>query len=218
MKKAAFFSILALVFAGWASQAGALQILIDAYWNATGTGSAGEHLQTGSIVQVVLFQTGGQEPSPTDPGSNFQPYGAGTWIPNSTKEGNQIIYTGTVTVSGNTAEFYQWVDIPNELLAVYDKFYLRVFEATEFSEGVASDSYWGIGDLEDIPDGGGGTAWSWFDDIAVTNLNSFEVIPEPGVISLLAAGICGLGGAAMRRRKHCDSKTEPNIRERANHE
>ena len=217
MKNHAFFSILALVFAGWAAQAGAIQVLIDAYWANINTASpkegGGSNLTNGSIVQVVLFNShGGQEPSNSEPGDNFQPYGS-SWIPNSTKEGNQIIYTGELTVNGTTAEFYEWVDIPNALLAVYDKIYIRVFSDTEFTQGEVNESYWGVSDIQSIPGGSGGTAWTWFDDVAVTNFATFEVIPEPGVLSLLAVGAWGLGGAAFRRMKQRNSKESPFIRE-----
>ena len=79
--------------------------------------------------------------------------------------------------------------------------YVRVFGMTEFPDGTVGASYWGISSV--LVSGAVLQTWfATFDDVTATNhVNYFEVIPEPGTLSLLAAGGFGLWAARRRRLK-----------------
>ena len=76
-----------------------------------------------------------------------------------------------------------------------------MFGTTEFSDGSVGASYWGISSVLVS----GAVLQTWFatyDDVTATNnVSYFEGIPEPGTLSLLAAGGIGLWVARRRRLK-----------------
>ena len=187
-------------------------------------------LQEGSIVQVIMYNSA-DYPSTSfqsgDPAANFDLFGTygGTPIagepylgtepantpatsdaydPLSAPAGHVIAYTTEIgtPVAGN-ANGYNWYNIyaSFQILGTYDSMYIRVFGTTEFADGSVGASYWGISSVLVS----GAVLQTWFatyDDVTATNhVNYFEVIPEPGTLSLLAAGGIGLWVARRRRQK-----------------
>jgi hypothetical protein len=199
---------IALLLAGVRS-ASALLVNISATW-ASGT----PYLQNGSIVQVVVYKNDpGYQPSQTIASENFDSYGttgdttAGSpsdktvYIPDSTNpnSGNVIVATGIVTGSSEDGfSFEQYVYLDN--YSQYDRIYIRVFSATEFSPDEPLPSYWGISDAKPLVSQPGGIAVAWWDNVTVTNYNYFEVIPEPGTLGMLWSGAFGMGMAGLARR------------------
>ena len=124
--------------------------------------------------------------------------------PESAPAGHVIAYTTEIgtPVAGN-ANGYNWYNIyaSFQILGTYDSMYIRVFGTTQFADGAAGASYWGISSVLVS----GAVLQTWFatyDDVTATNhVNYFEVIPEPGTLSLLAAGGIGLWAARRRRGK-----------------
>ena len=187
-------------------------------------------LQEGSIVQVIMYNSA-DYPSTSfqsgDPAANFDLFGTyggppvagepypGTepantpatsdaYDPLSAPAGHVIAYTTEIgtPVAGN-ANGYNWYNIyaSFQILGTYDSMYIRVFGTTQFADGAAGASYWGISSVLVS----GAVLQTWFatyDDVTATNhVNYFEVIPEPGTLSLLAAGGIGLWAARRRRGK-----------------
>ena len=186
-------------------------------------------LQEGSIVQVVMYNSA-DYPSTSfqsgDPAANFDYFGSygGAPVPGepntapwddspatsdafdplSAPIGHVIAYTTQIgTPVGGNANGYNWYNIyaSFQILGTYDSMYIRVFGTTEFSDGSVGASYWGISSVLVS----GAVLQTWFatyDDVTATNnVSYFEVIPEPGTLSLLAAGGLGLWVARRRRLK-----------------
>lgn len=157
-----------------------------------------------------LFGTYGGTPiqgqpdgTPTDPWTGT-PLTTDVYDPESTPAGHVIAYTTEIgTPVGGNANGYNWYNIyaSFQILGTYDSMYIRVFGTTEFADGSVGASYWGISSV--LVSGAVLQTWfATFDDVTATNhVNYFEVIPEPGTLSLLAAGGIGLWAARRRRRK-----------------
>lgn len=186
-------------------------------------------LQEGSIVQVIMynsaeypstaFQAGGVAdnfelfgvyPGDAVPGEpNVDPWDESpstidVFHPESTPDGHVIAYTTEIgTPVGGNANGYNWYNIyaSFQILGTYDSMYVRVFGMTGFPDGTVGASYWGISSV--LVSGAVLQTWfATFDDVTATNhVNYFEVIPEPGTLSLLAAGGIGLWAARRRRQK-----------------
>ena len=190
---------------------------------------SGYALQEGSIVQVIMYNSA-DYPSTSfqsgDPAANFDLFGTyggdpvsaepypGTepnntpatsdaYAPLTAPDGHVIAYTTQIGAPvGDNANGYNWYNIyaSFQILGTYDSMYIRVFGTTEFADGTVGASYWGISSVLVS----GAVLQTWFatyDDVTATNhVNYFEVIPEPGTLSLLAAGGIGLWAARRRRR------------------
>lgn len=186
-------------------------------------------LQEGSIVQVIMYNSA-EYPSTSfqagDPAANFDPFGTyggadipgqpnvapwdqapdttDVYDPESAPDGHVIAYTTEIgTPVGGNANGHDWYNIyaSFQILGTYDSMYVRVFGMTEFPDGTVGASYWGISSV--LVSGAVLQTWfATFDDVTATNhVNYFEVIPEPGTLSLLAAGGIGLWAARRRRPK-----------------
>ena len=219
-------------------EASALLLQISVTWTAEEANA--QHLQDGSIVQVVLRQSAGQTPSNSNPGDNFLVYGttedtaglvpqpeppappvpATVYLPNTTQDGNIIVYTGTVTrkPDDGPATFQQWIYISQAEAAQYDTVYLRVFSATTFPEGEDPEpSWWGISQEKDLEFDGAGMGFSYFSSVTLPNRDYFEVIPEPGTLGLLCGGAWGVGlwgWVGRRRRKDAARNGETGVQAR----
>jgi len=187
-------------------------------------------LQEGSIVQVIMYNSA-DYPSTAfqagNPAANFtetigtysgaalpgepnvapwtgSPITTDIYDPESTPAGHLIAYTTEIgTPVGGNANGHNWYNIyaSFQILGTYDSMYVRVFGMTEFPDGTVGASYWGISSV--LVSGAVLQTWfATFDDVTATNhVNYFEVIPEPGTLSLLAAGGFGLWAARRRRLK-----------------
>lgn len=186
-------------------------------------------LQEGAIVQVIMYNSA-DYPSTSfqagDPAANFDPFGTyggadipgqpnvapwdqapdttDVYDPESAPDGHVIAYTTEIgTPVGGNANGHDWYNIyaSFQILGTYDSMYVRVFGMTEFPDGTVGASYWGISSV--LVSGAVLQTWfATFDDVTATNhVNYFEVIPEPGTLSLLAAGGIGLWAARRRRLK-----------------
>ena len=186
-------------------------------------------LQEGSIVQVIMYNSA-DYPSTSfqsgDPAANFDQFGtyggaplsgepatapwddapatSDVYDPESAPVGHVIAYTTEIgTPVGGNANGYNWYNIyaSFQILGTYDSMYIRVFGMTALPDGSVGASYWGISSVLVS----GAVLQTWFatyDDVTATNhVNYFEVIPEPGTLSLLAAGGIGLWAARRRRLK-----------------
>ena len=186
-------------------------------------------LQEGSIVQVIMYNSA-DYPSTSfqsgDPAANFDQFGtyggapipgqpnvapwddapatSDVYDPESAPAGHVIAYTTEIgTPVGGNANGYNWYNIyaSFQILGTYDSMYIRVFGMTALPDGSVGASYWGISSVLVS----GAVLQTWFatyDDVtAAEHVNYFEVIPEPGTLSLLAAGGIGLWAARRRRLK-----------------
>ena len=202
---------LTLLLAGVPS-AFALMVGISATWDATTAGD--NQLDVGSIVQVVAVRSGqNAPPDATDPHYHFQPYGANGYLLETTAwSGNDIVYTGHLTSDDNGGlKFQTYVYLDN--VNAYDQIYIRVFSATDFAQGAATDSFWGVSDVKNIESGPGIVdVLSWTGVSVDTNAAiSFEVIPEPGTLGLLWSGMFGIGAAGFSCRVR---RKEPRFAEK----
>ena len=198
-----------------ASSAQALVVTIDLGWgyNYDGAGTSVDlgtayNLQVGSIVQVLLYDEATADAPGMDVDDNFDlvGYSAGNPVydPISTPAGHLIAYTASIQaapyVDGQGDTWYQ-IYAQFEVIGTYDSLYIRVFEMTDFGQGVVNASYWGLSDVQVRTN----TFGMWYvpviDDTDAPNLNYFEVIPEPGTMGLVALGGVGLLAGARRRRK-----------------
>lgn len=206
---------------GWGYNAGADMTEADLIANYA--------LQEGSIVQVIMYNSA-VYPSTSfqsgNPAANFDQFGtyggaavpgepntapwngspatADVYDPESAPAGHVIAYTTEIGAPvGGNANGHDWYNIyaSFQILGTYDSMYVRVFGMTEFPDGTVGASYWGISSV--LVSGAVLQTWfATFDDVTATNhVNYFEVIPEPGTLSLLAAGGFGLWAARRRRLK-----------------
>ena len=190
--------------------------------------AAAYNLQVGSIVQVVMFNSADAGPGDTA-ASNFQyyntpytgdpmasePYSSGaqheptdttTYKPSTTPEGHVIMAEFAIEqapyADGQGDTWYRVLE-QFQVLGDYDRLYVRIFGATEFPPMVVVASYWGLSDVQSYDD----TFSVWnvgpgvIDNLAATNKNYFEVIPEPGSLALLTLGAVGLWAGRRRRRE-----------------
>lgn len=221
----------AFLWLAWlAVPAQALVVTVDLGWGYYGNQNTdlGQYaLQEGSIVQVIMFNSGTAAQPGIDANDNFtyfgdytgagipgEPYYPGAdpshvptettiYDPNSAPAGHLIAYTTTIGPStGGNANGYNWYNIyaQFQVLGTYDSLYIRVFGATEWQNGNTVASYWGISSVQS----NGGVIGTWYvlyDDVTASNhVNYFEVIPEPGTLSLLALGGAGLCFVQRRRK------------------
>lgn len=224
VKKTGFIlGVGALLLAGVQS-AFALLVGISATWDATS--ASNNHLQDGSIVQVVAYSAanGGSYPGsttgPTAGDENFVQYGSTSpaladgnpnghvYLMNTTvASGNQIIYTGTMHDDGTGRMTFQtYVYLDNA--SAYDHIYIRVFSTTDFpDDGTPVASYWGISAASNITARPGTLGLVWWTNVALPNQDYFEVIPEPGTLGMLGSGAFGVGVAGLWRRGRKKGKT-----------
>lgn len=207
-----------LLFGLLASPAQALLVTINLGWgynqNAGGNSLDPYNLQVGSIIQVVMFDSSTASPPGTDADDNFDIMGNNpsnpdelsdttVYDPLSAPEGHVIAYSTSVQeaeyLDGNGNVWWN-VYVEFTIVGPYDALYLRVFETAEFSDGVPDSSYWGLSDVEY----GTNLIGTWpvgiVDNVDAPNQNYFEVIPEPGVMALMALGGVGLLAGARRGR------------------
>lgn len=202
MKRAWYILAMAAALAWGAREAQALVIGVQATWNIPGVS-----LHEGSIVQVVAYNSGeGRDPTEnaTEPGANFITYSSGdspVYLPDTVNPAlkHEIVYTGHVSESGGQFVFKEFINID----PAYDRIYIRIFETDAFTVGTASESGWGISEVQAITTEAG-LGFSWFEDVPLTNTNLFEVIPEPGTAWLLLCGLGGVACAGWRRRNGVD--------------
>ncbi len=208
----------ALLLALLASPAQALLVTINLGWgynqNEEGNSLDPYHLQVGSIIQVVMFDQSTASPPGPDANDNFDLMGnypsnpddlddTTVYDPLSAPEGHVIAYSTSVKPAEYEDENGNvWWNVYVEFTIVgpYDALYLRVFETTEFSDGVPEASYWGLSDVVYGTNLFGTWPVGIVNNVAATNQNYFEVIPEPGVMALMALGGIGLLAGARRRR------------------
>jgi hypothetical protein len=203
--------------AGWTDAADAQQNLIDDY-----------HLQVGSIVQVIMFNNASYDPPDGTPGQNFVPFegeytgtpidavpvpsGGGedpgldhnVFDPNTVVEaGNVLAYATEIgtAIDGGAHGYWYHIYAQFEILGNYDSLYIRVFGATNWPAGEVIASYWGISPVRY----GTNVVDTWYvpiiDNVAASNNNYFEVIPEPGTLALFMLGGAGLVGERRRRKR-----------------
>ena len=197
------------LIANYALQEGSIVQVI--MYNSQEQGTDSTTFQSGDpAANFDLFGTYGGTPiqgqpdgTPTDPWTGT-PLTTDVYDPESTPAGHVIAYTTEIgTPVGGNANGYNWYNIyaSFQILGTYDSMYIRVFGTTQFADGAAGASYWGISSVLVS----GAVLQTWFatyDDVTATNhVNYFEVIPEPGTLSLLAAGGIGLWTARRRRKR-----------------
>lgn len=207
----------ALLLALWSLPAQALVVTVDLGWgyNIPGASLADYNLQLGSIVQVIMYDSSVYSAPGIDASDNFDITGDNpsnpdgltdttVYDPESTPMGHLIVYTGNIQAApylddlGNT---WWQVYAQFEILGTYDALYIRVFEATQWSDGTPASSYWGLSDVQY----GTNLVGTWYvgplDEVDAPNRNYFEVIPEPGTFALFVLGGAGLLAGRFRRKK-----------------
>lgn len=211
--------LLAILLLGLlASPAQALLVTINLGWgynqDVDGNSLDPYNLQVGSIIQVVMFDSPAYDEPGTDADDNFDIMGNNpsnpdglsdttVYDPLSAPEGHVIAYSTSVQkaeyLDGNGNVWWN-VYVEFTIVGPYDALYLRVFKTAEFSDGVPDSSYWGLSDVVY----GTNLIGTWpvgiVDNVEATNQNYFEVIPEPGVMALMALGGVGLLAGARRGR------------------
>ena len=211
----------------------AMVVEVNCGWgfNAAGGADLSDYnLQVGSIVQVIMYNSGVSGAPGSDTDDNFpdyygnytgdgmaaEPY-PGTepanvpgdtamYDPNSTPAGHLLAYTATIQAApylDDNGNIWYQMFAQFEVLGTYDSLYIRVFGATDFPPMEVVSSYWGLSEVQH----GEPTLEIWYvpvgdlDEITANRTNYFEVIPEPGSLSLLVLGGAGLLAGARRRRK-----------------
>lgn len=211
--------LLAILLLGLlASPAQALLVTINLGWgynqDVGGNSLDPYNLQVGSIIQVVMFDSSAYDEPGTDADDNFQILGNNpanpdglpdttVYDPSTTPIGHVIAYSGEIQqaeyLDGNGNVWWN-VYVEFTIVGPYDALYLRVFEMTEFPLGGSLASYWGLSDVVY----GTNLIGTWpvgiVDEVEAPNQNYFEVIPEPGVMALMALGGVGLLAGARRGR------------------
>lgn len=186
------------------------------------------NLQPGSLVQVIMYNSAVAGPGtdaygnfefyntaysgdpisaePFDSGSQHVPGTTDAFQPYTTPDGHVIMAEFAIeqaAYADDQGDAWYQVLQSFQVLGDYDRLYLRIFGATEFPPMVVVASYWGLSEVQSYP----GTPGIWvigpgvMDDIAVTNKNYFEVIPEPGSLALMTLGAAGLLARRRRRRE-----------------
>jgi hypothetical protein len=207
----------------------ALVVTVDLGWgynqDAGGNSLSPYNLQVGSIVQVIMYNSatasapgidaddnfltwgtysGTPIPAQPDPGGGPAPIDTTVYDPESiAAPGHVLAYTATIQeapyLDGNGNTWWQ-IYAQFEILGTYDSLYIRVFGVTDFSNGEVISSYWGLSGVQT----GTNVIGTWYvpiiDNTVAANLNYFEVIPEPGTVSLLILGGVGLLAGRHRRR------------------
>ena len=211
----------------------AMVVEVNLGWGYDAAGGADlsdYNLQVGSIVQVVMYNSGTAGAPGSDANNNFPDYygnytGAGIaaepypgtepanvpgdttqYDPNSPPAGHDIVYTGTIQASpylDDNGNIWYQMFAQFVVQGTYDSIYIRVFGATDFPPMEVVSSYWGLSEVLH----GGPVADSWYvalngelDEITANRTNYFEVIPEPASLALFALG--GTALLAGRRRRN----------------
>lgn len=196
----------------------ALLVSINLGWgynqNAGGNDLGVYNLQVGSIIQVVMYDRSTASAPGPDANDNFDIFGnypanpdsltdTTIYDPESTPAGHVIAYTTEIKeaeyTDGNGNVWWN-VYVEFTVIGAYDALYLRVFDMTEFPDGTPASSYWGLSDVRYRTNLVGTWPVGFIDNTYATNRNYFEVIPEPGVMALLALGSVGLLAGARRRK------------------
>jgi len=196
----------------------ALVVTVDLGWGYPSGHTLSEYnLQEGSIVQVVMYNSATASPPgtatddnfdiysdmgtntiPAQPSTNTTPTDTTIYFPETTPAGHVIAYT---TQIGPAVDGWWNIYAQFEILGTYDSLYIRVFGATDFPEGEAVSTYWGLSGVQT----GTNIIDTWYvpyiDNTSATNLAYFEVIPEPGSLALFMTGGAGLWIAHRRRQK-----------------
>lgn len=170
------------------------------------------HLQVGSIVQIIVYDSSLSGPPGPDANDNFDVFGVNpngvlldnnVYSPYTSPEGHVIVGSGTIELGaygdGTGTDWWNFTSVVT-IDGPYDHVYIRVFEVTDFPQGEVVLSYWGLSDVVHFDPTPGYVSLPFIDDTVANQQNYFEVIPEPGVSSLLVLG--GLGLGAVRRRRH----------------
>ena len=217
MSKFARIPLFFLAVALLAAVSQAITIEVEVSWNsplAPSQDSDTSNLQTGSIIQIIGWNSDSGAPSPQDAEyGGMIKYGKTAngdpiLLPNTTPVGWAILATTSITKTGNDPA-YCTVSIAVDVPEQYDKIFVRVFSLTEFPEGESALGYWGISEASNVS-GTVGLGMTWFDNVAHTNVAYFEVIPEPSTLALLGCGITAL--ALFPRRKHRKDKVSSSHR------
>lgn len=187
------------------------------------------HLQEGSIIQVIAYNSADSSAPGATASDNFawwsttdddstsaEPYDSGhvppekdVFLIDTTPEGHEILLTTAVEFSAGDNSYGQdWYRTFDEFVvdtALYDTLYVRIFGATdvEGESNLVVASYWGVGAVTN-PNFSYQT-YEWFvSDMVAPNLNYFEVIPEPCTLGLFGMG--GMALAVWRRRRYAESR------------